>query len=495
MSLRCWRRRGPTLALLAMLSFSWGCSTNPATGQRELVLMSPEREASVGKQAAAQVAEQIGLVAAPSLNAYVDQIGQRLAAFSPRKDVKYTFAIADMPEPNAFALPGGYIYVSRGLLALSNSEAELANVIGHEIGHVAARHSAQRETRAMGVGILSALGSVLAGVAGGAQAAQSVGQLTQAAGAGLIASYGRDQERQSDDLGQRMAAAAGWDPNGMPFFLHSLQKDFKRRSGGEDRRPSFLDSHPMTGERVAATRERATGLRAASTPPIAQGRNAYLRRLEGLQIGPDPAEGVFQGQRFLHPGMDFSLVFPEGWKTQNSKAAVAAMSAKEDAMILLELQGPSGDPAAAANQFAQQKQIQFESGKAVRVGGRRAYRALTKAQVQGGAATVDLTWIDHPAGMFRVQGLAPEQSYGSYAALIRRAADSFRGLTAAERSSIVKLNLGLASARQGESLTAFSKRTRNAWTLAELAVVNGVEENARLSAGELMKVAIPSPYR
>ncbi|NNL87375.1 MAG: M48 family metalloprotease [Myxococcales bacterium] len=465
------------------------------TGQRELVLMSPEREASVGKQAAAQVAEQIGLVEAPALTAYIDQIGQRLAAFSPRKDVQYRFAVADMPEPNAFALPGGYIYVSRGLLALSNSEAELANVIGHEIGHVAARHSAQRETRAMGVGLLGALGTVLAGVAGGAQAAQSVGQLTQVAGAGLIASYGRDQERQSDDLGQRMAAAAGWDPNGMPFFLRSLEKDFKRRSGGEDRRPSFLDSHPVTGERVAATRERASGLRAANTPPIARGRDAYLRRLEGLQIGPDPAEGIFQEQRFLHPEMDFTLLFPEGWMTQNGKTAVAGMSAKQDAMIILELQGPSGDPAAAANQFAQQKQIQFEGGSAIRIGGRRAYRALTKAQVQGGAAIVELTWIDHPAGMFRVQALAPEQSYSSYASVFRRTAESFRGLTAAERSSIVTLHLGLASARQGESLAAFSTRTRNAWSLAELAVVNGVEENARLSAGELMKVAIPSQYR
>ncbi len=488
------RRRVTAWIGIALTLFWLGCSTNPVTGQRELVLMSPEREAAVGAQAAQQVAQSIGLVEAPALEKYIDQMGQRLARFSPRKDVTYHFAIADMPEPNAFALPGGYIYVSRGLLALSNSEAELANVVGHEIAHVAARHSAQRETRALGVGLLGVLGTVLAGAAGGGQAAQQVGQIAQAAGAGLIASYGRDQERQSDDIGQRMAAAAGWDPNGMAFFLRSLERDSKRRTG-KDRMPSFLDSHPLTSERVATTRERATGLTRAQAPPIAPDRGAYLRLLQGLQIGPDPAEGVFQEERFLHPDMDFTFVFPPGWQTQNAKTAVAGMSPAQDAMIVLELQGQSGDPKTAANQFAQEKQIQFESGRSVQIGGRRAYRALAKAQVQGQPATVDLTWIDHPAGMFRFQAMAPEQKYGEYGSSFRRTAESFRGLNASERSSIVSLHLGVAVARGGESLQAFSNRTRNAWSLPELAVANGIEVDSRLGAGDLLKVAIPSAYR
>ena len=201
-------RPAPAQLLAAVLAI--GCSTtvNPVTGQREVTTMSPSREAAVGRDAASQVAAEIGLVNDPELTRYVSAIGERLAAKSPRQDVVYRFHVADMPEANAFALPGGYIYVSRGLLALANDEDELANVIGHEIGHVAARHSAQRETRAMGVGILSTLGTVAAGVLGGAGAAQAASQLGQVAGAGLIASYGRDQERQADEVGQKMAADA-----------------------------------------------------------------------------------------------------------------------------------------------------------------------------------------------------------------------------------------------------------------------------------------------
>ena len=177
----------------------------------------------------------------------------------------YRFHVADMPEPNAFALPGGYIYVSRGLLVIANSEAELANVIGHEIGHVAARHASQRETRSVGVGLLSALGTIVAGVAAGGQAAQAVSQLGQIAGAGLIASYGRDQERQADEVGQQLAAESGWDPGGgVTTSSSTLERQTTLEHG--ERLPSFLDSHPMTSERAQATAARARSLTRDAAP-------------------------------------------------------------------------------------------------------------------------------------------------------------------------------------------------------------------------------------
>ena len=181
--------------------------------------MSSEREAQLGAQTAARVAAEMGLVESPALSAYVDESGQRLARHSPRRDVVYRVAVVDWKEPNAVAVPGGYISGSRGLRAIANSEAERANVIGHEIGHVAARHSAQRETRALGVGVLAALGTVAAAAAGGESAAQGAAQIGQVAGAGWIASYGRDQERQADEVGQKLAAQAGWDPAAMAKFL------------------------------------------------------------------------------------------------------------------------------------------------------------------------------------------------------------------------------------------------------------------------------------
>jgi predicted Zn-dependent protease len=217
-------RELPTLATvrraaLASCLLLLACVTNPVTGREELVLMSPSREAAVGREAAAQVADEMGLVEDAALLAYVRGLGARVAAHSPRKDVSYQFAIANMAETNAFALPGGYIYVSRGLLALARSEDEVANVLAHEVGHVAARHAAQRETQALGVGLLSMLGTLGAAALGGQAAAAVAQQLGQVAGAGLIASYGRDQEREADDVGQRMARAAGFDPGGMVTFL------------------------------------------------------------------------------------------------------------------------------------------------------------------------------------------------------------------------------------------------------------------------------------
>ena len=220
----------------------------------------------------------------PELVSYVRAMGQRLAAQSPRKDVTYQFFVADMPEPNAFALPGGYIYVSRGLLALSNSEAELANVIGHEIGHVAARHAAQRQTRATGVGIATMLGTILAGVAGGSDAARAAAELGQAAGAGLIASYGRDQERQADEIGQKLAADTGWDPRAMSSFLATLERDTSDRLGSTPR-PSYLDSHPALGERVQVTAQRAATLTLVAAAPIAKDQRDFYGRLNGILVG------------------------------------------------------------------------------------------------------------------------------------------------------------------------------------------------------------------
>ncbi len=275
------------LALAIALTLA-SCATNPVTGRQEVVFMSPEREAATGKQAAVQVEREMGILRDPKLTAYVQQIGARMAKLSPRQDVKYQFAIADMPEANAFALPGGYVYVSRGLLALANDEDELAGVIGHEIGHVAARHSAQRETRQVGVGILSVLGAIAAGVVGGGQAAQAASQLGQVAGAGYVASYSRDQERQADDVGQKLAAAGGWDPDGLADFLVTLDREGKARTG-KARQPTFLDTHPQPGERSVAARERAPTLPRGDAARIAKGRDAYLKRIDGLLVGPDPA--------------------------------------------------------------------------------------------------------------------------------------------------------------------------------------------------------------
>ncbi len=483
----------PRCALAALALALAACATNPVTGRRELILMSPEREAALGAQAAAQVAEQIGIVDEPELAAYVDALGQRLAARSPRTDVAYRFAVADMPEPNAFALPGGWIYVSRGLLAIANSEAELANVIGHEIGHVAARHSAQRETRSVGVGLLSAIGAIAAGAAGGADAAQAAWQLGQVAGAGLIASYGRDQERQADRVGQELAAGTGWDPAGMPAFLDTLGRHATLATGTE-RMPTFLDSHPLTGERVETTRRRAAELAVAGAPPIAAARADFLARVDGLRVGPDPGEGAFEDALFRHPGLGFALRFPAGWKTANARSAVGAQAPSDDAVLVLETQGPSGDPEAAAADFARTNGVRLQGGERLAIGGWAAYRARAAARTRQGDLGLDLTWVAHPAATFRLAGLAKIDRFDAHAASFERSGRSLRPLAADERARITDRRLRVVRARSGETLAALSRRTGNAWSVAETAVANALDADAPLASGTSVKIAVDVPY-
>jgi predicted Zn-dependent protease len=472
------------------------CATNPVTGRQEVIFMSPEREAALGREAAAQVAQEMGLVQDPALVAYVGQLGARVAAHSPRKDVRFQFQIASMAETNAFALPGGYIYVSRGLLALARSEDELANVLAHEVGHVAARHAAQRETRALGVGVLSALGTLAAGALGGAGAAQSVAQLGQIAGAGLIASYGRDQEREADEVGQKMAAAAGFDAGGMASFLGALDREVTLRLG-EPRLPTFLDSHPATPERVASTGTRARTLGSAGGLAPLAARNAFASRLAGLLVDADPAEGVVREETFLHPDLDFRMRFPEGWNVQNGRAAVGAQS-PEGALAVLVMQERGSDPRRAAERFLQANAQALElvdhgtfAGAAV-----PAYRVRARVALQQGVAGAELFWLAQRGTIYRLQCLASLQRFAGSVGAFEGTAASFRPLSGAERASLRERRLQIVTANAGESLAALARRGGNVWPLAQVALANGVDgEAARLVAGQRVKIAVEIPYR
>jgi predicted Zn-dependent protease len=486
------RNRPLAVALCCALAFA-GCAINPVTGQPELSTMSPQREVVLGAQAAREVEEQIGLVDDPHLAAYVDAIGQRLARHSPRRDVVYHFAVADMEEPNAFALPGGWIYVSRGLLVLTGSEAELANVIGHEIGHVAARHAASREARTLGAGLLSVFGSVLAGAALGADVGQGVGQLFQVAGKAHIASYSRGQEREADDVGQRIAGAAGWNPAAMARFLRTLERDTRLRDEAAPM-PTFFSSHPVTGERIENTSRRAVTLRVVPAPPVAATRAAFLAKLDGLLVGPDPAEGVFRDSRFLHPGLRFTIDFPANWRTANGRSVVGAAAPEGDAVVMLEVQERGDDPGAAAARFAQANRMELRNGQNLWIGGYRAHRASALVQTREGPIGLDLTWIAHPAVIFRLTGMSPPSRFAGHAPAFARVARSFRHLSDRERASIRDLRLRIVTARAGEPLTALSRRTGNTWTAEETAVANGLALGGRLSAGEPVKIVREVPY-
>jgi len=490
------RRGAPALSALLALSTACASVVNPVTGEREYTTMSPQQEVQVGRQAAAEVEQQLGFIDGAALQAYVGQLGARLAQLSPRQDVKYEFHAVDMEATNAFALPGGFVYVSRGLLALANSEDELAGVVGHEIGHVAARHSAQRQTRGQLAGIGAAIATIGAAILGGGELAQSVGQIAQTGAQGWLASYSRDQELQSDEIGQQLAAKAGYDPNAIGEFLAALGREEEVRTG-EKRQATFLDSHPTSDERVRRAAARAASLTRAAATPIARGRSDFVQRTEGILVGPDPAQGIFRESLFLHPDLDFAIRFPRGWQTQNSPQAVMAKPEQGNAILALIAvpKSEATDARSAAQRMlseAAQQNVRAEDGGGVRVGaaGARGYRVRALSQGQ----LIERTYFMHGGGVFALHSQTYQQEADRWADPFDRTLASFRALSPDDRAQITETRLALVPAKAGETLEQVSRRSDNSWSAAETALYNGLRGDEKLASGFLVKVAKERPY-
>lgn len=480
------------LGLALGLALVLGCALNPVSRTPEIVFTTREQEVEVGRQAAREVERTMGTLRDEALSAYVAEVGARLAAHSPRQDIDYHFAVADMAEPNAFALPGGYVFVSWGMLALVQSEDELAGVMGHEIVHVAARHAVQREAAALPVGVLSALGSLAGGLVGGAQLAQLVGGIPELAGGLLLARYGRDQEREADRVGQTLVAQAGWNPAALADALERLEQVVALETG-EDREPSWFDSHPSTPERVESARERGAELVRAVQAPLSDGPAAFRARLDGMRVGPDPGEGVFRKELYLHPDMGFAVRFPLGWRTHNSRDAVVALAPNGDAVMALRLHGRGDDAEAAAIAFARANDLTLSDFERVEIRGNPAVRALAGVRTHDTTLVADFTFLAHGGLIYRFTGAAPVNVYERRAKELISVPESFRDLDESERGFTVR-RLRIVSAEPGETLTALGRRVKNAWPADRTAAMNGLDVAATLVAGTPVKVAVDEPY-
>lgn len=475
--------------MLVTVAVCAGCAINPVSKRPEAVLTTVGGEQRIGREEAEKVREQMGFVEDVAAAEYVRSIGDRLAQHSPRQDIAYHFHIVEMQEPNAFALPGGYVFVSRGLLAITNSEAELANVIGHEIGHVAARHAVQRATRSVPFALATGVGKFAAGLVS-RHLGSLVGGIGGFAGSLVLSPYSRSQEREADRIGQKMAAAAGWDPAGMTVFMKTLQRD-EVFNTGRVREATFLDSHPSTPERVKATAKNAAKLTVVSGDPIAAGRAGFLAEFEGLRVGPNPAEGVFVEGRFLHPVMNFSLAFPENWQTQNTPQAVAARPRMGAALVVLQLATEADDMRAAVADFEKQAGVRFETDPApTRVNGLPALRGIGKRR----DATMDVTWIRYGDLIYRITGAAAPEKFASMRTVFAGIAESFGPLTAAERREVKDARLRVVEARAGEKLDALIDRSASTWKAEMALLANGMVASGDLAPGDLLKLPIPELY-
>jgi predicted Zn-dependent protease len=478
---RLTRRRwcGGLLATLGTLA-GGGCAT--VSG------LSPEREKQLGREEADEVERTMGLVKDPAPVRYMRQIGERLARAAARPDITWQFHIADDPEPNAFALPGGWVYVTRGLLALVNREDELAGVVGHEIAHVVERHAARRIGAATPfavlfgapAAILDRVSPALGGVLGG------VGQVATGL---VLAPYSREQERDSDRIGVALAAAAGWDPRGLATFLRTLERE-EALDRGPERRSSFFATHPSTPERATEIEARAGSLPRADIPPIAGSRGALLERLEGLIVGDNPAQGVFLDSLLLHPVAGLAVQMPASWKTRATAEVAGAVAGDGAAVVLLQRSAEGEDPVAGARADGLGDRL-VSRLKRVRIEDLAAARLL--AQTREGDM-LDLTWIAHRGRIFRVTGICGTGDAARYAPVLDRVATSVRPLGPADRARIMETRLRVRPARGGETVAEVLARGDSTWSPARAAVANGVAVATRLEAGWPTKVAVRQPH-
>lgn len=306
-----------------------GCATNPATGKRQISFVSESKEIKMGREADPAVLAEYGLYGDSTLQEYVDSVGQRLAGITPRADLTWHFRVLDSPVVNAFAIPGGYIYITRGILAYLNSEAQLAGVLGHEIGHVTARHTAEQMTKSQLATIGWLAGAVFV------DAFRPYAGLAQEGLSLLFLKFSRDDETQADELGVQYALQAGYDPRQIPATYSMLGRVQNLTASSL---PSFLETHPDPGDRVIRTMQLAKASAASVRRPLEIGAAAYRRHIDGLVFGEDPRNGFFEGNRFYHPDLGIQLIFPDGWEKANQPSAVIAQNQASGAMMELTVQ-------------------------------------------------------------------------------------------------------------------------------------------------------------
>lgn len=430
--------------------------TNPATGESELSTVSLEQEKEMGREAHPQILAQFGgEYDDPELKAYVNRVGMRLARGAELPAEQFTFTLLDSPVVNAFAVPGGYVYVTRGMLAILNTEAELAGVMGHEIGHVTARHGAQQQKQGLFANLAVIGAAILTG-------SSDVARIGQVAAQGYLASHSRGDEREADDLGIRYLSRAGYDPMAMSEGLQALQRHSEliaAMSGQELQDASFFSTHPNTPERVAATTEAA---RAVSVSNPTTGRDAYLDALDGMIYGDSPAQGYARGGTFAHPELRFTFRVPEGFSLDNLPQAVVSSSRDGSRKIIFDQEPDSSVArqngsmdAYIANSWA--KGAQLSSLKRITIDGMPAATAVAPvtANNQPYAARLVAIRFDE-RHIYRFVFLAPRERGSALTSMFNTTTDSFRRLSASEAARLEPMRIRVITADRGDTISSLS---------------------------------------
>ena len=455
-----------------------GCARNPVTGKSELSLVSESQEIQMGQEGAKEVAQTIGLYNDARVQSYVAEIGKRMAAESERPNLPWEFHVVDDASVNAFAIPGGFIYVTRGLMGSINSEAELATVVGHEIAHVTNRHSVQQISKSQLAQLGLGVGSILS---------SDIAKFGQLAGAGLgllFLKYGRDAENQADQGGFRYALGQNYDVREMPKVFETLGR--LSQSGGGGRLPEWLSTHPDPGNRIKHIEAML------DTAPLNQrklivDRDAYLSHVQGMTFGEDPRQGYFEGNAFYHPQMRFQMRFPDQWKTQNLPQAVVGVSPSEDAIVQLALAGQAS-PEQAASQFLSQEGVRAGNASRSNINGLPAASSYFQAQTEQGQIEGIVSFVSYGGQTFGLMGYTPAGKLSSYDQVFQGTIRSFSQLRDQSKINVQPARVELVKVPRQMTLEQFNAQYPSSISIEEVAIINELEgPGSMIPAGQTVK--------
>ncbi|HVG12512.1 MAG TPA: M48 family metalloprotease [Flavisolibacter sp.] len=465
------------------------CATNPVTGKRQVVLMSEEQELAMGKEADPQIVAQYGLYQDAGLQSFITQKGKEMVAVSHRPNISYEFRIVDSDVLNAFAIPG-YVYFTRGIMAHFNNEAEFAGVLGHEIGHITARHSVSQQTKST----LSQIGLI-----GAMVVSPQLAQFGEVASQGLglfLLKFGRDAERQSDELGVEYSTKIGYDASEMAGFFNTLQR-MSQASGAEEL-PNFLSTHPNPGERNATVAKLAATWKQKQnlTNPIVN-RNTYLKRIEGLIYGEDPKQGFLENSVFYHPELKFQFAVPQGWSYQNTPQQVQMAPKDGKALMFLTL-APGANLQQAASAALQKFQLQALESRETTVNGLPAVAVVAdqvaqqqqqQQQQQAPAVRTLSYFIQYGGSVYHMLGVSSVADFNNYTSFFSNTMQSFRQLTDPAKLNRQPERVRIKTVAQSGTLEQSLRRLGVSDSrLEEMAILNGMSRTQNLAQGTLIKI-------
>ncbi|HDY88448.1 MAG TPA: peptidase M48 [bacterium] len=465
-----------SIAGAALLS---DCAVNPVTGKREFMLMSESKEISMGKQAHSDIVKSFGSFNDDTIQSWFDERGQEMAKVTHRSKLSYTFTVLDSPVVNAFAVPGGYVYVTRGILGYFNNEAQFAGVLAHELGHVNARHTAARYSKAQLANLALGIGSIFS---------EEFAKYAQFASLGvslMFLKFSRNDEREADKLGVEYSSEVGYDASEMSQFFHTLER--MRPEGGS--LPHWASTHPDPGDRVKATLKMARNFQNThQDKEFFIKRNGYLELIDGMIFGEDPRQGYVKENTFYHPGMKLLFPVPTGWKLTNNPTEVRMAPEGQKAVLIFTF-APGDSPQDAALKFAQENKVTIINNKSITVNGMNGHHITGKIKEDNSEIVLISYFIRKEGYVFVFHGLSSPANSGTYEKKFDDTAYGFGELTDKSLLDVTPEKIQLRSANSRKTF----KEVINDFDVPEkeheeLAIINGMELNQEIDTGTKIKI-------